>query len=183
MRRNVRLTLALVLILPTALLLVSCAKKTTVQSEPEQTPQAEVAEVPKVEEKSIAVIEPAELPEKVMIIEESKKEFVNDDIHFAFDSSELTEQAMQILNSNAEYLNQNQKLRVTVEGHCDERGPNAYNMTLGERRAKSVKDFLVAMGVSDDRLKTVSYGEERPILTGRDEVSWAKNRRAQLVIN
>jgi peptidoglycan-associated lipoprotein len=72
---------------------------------------------------------------------------------------------------------------VTVEGHCDERGTEAYNIALGERRAESVKNFLVDMGISANRLKTISYGEERPIAMGQDEASWAKNRRAQFMVN
>jgi len=80
-------------------------------------------------------------------------------------------------------LNTNSGVTVTVEGHCDDRGTETYNIALGERRAESVKKFLVDLGVSANQLNTVSYGEERPIAMGQDEVSWAKNRRAQFVIN
>jgi peptidoglycan-associated lipoprotein len=110
-------------------------------------------------------------------------EFVNEDILFAFDSSALTDQTQQILNNMAEYLRTNPRLTATVAGHCDERGTNAYNIALGERRANSVKNVLVSMGIGADRLNTVSYGEEHPVAPGRDKMSWAKNRRAQLVIN
>jgi peptidoglycan-associated lipoprotein len=72
---------------------------------------------------------------------------------------------------------------VTVEGHCDERGTDGYNKALGERRAEAVKEFLVTLGISSNRLNTISYGEERPIAMGQNEASWAKNRRAQFVIN
>jgi len=72
---------------------------------------------------------------------------------------------------------------VTDEGHCDNRGTEAYNIALGERRAESVKSFLVDMGIGANRLKTISYGEERPIAMGQDEASWAKNRRAQFMVN
>jgi peptidoglycan-associated lipoprotein len=183
MRRNAWLTLALVMILPAMLFLVSCAKKTTVQSQPVQKPQVEVAEVPTVEETSDEVFEPVDLPDEAMAIDKNELEFVSEDIRFAFDSSELSAQARKILRSNAEYLSTNPGLTVTVEGHCDERGTDAYNMALGERRAQSVKDFLVNKGIRADRLHTVSYGEELPIALGRNEASWAKNRRAQLVIN
>jgi peptidoglycan-associated lipoprotein len=183
MRRNAWLTLALVMILPAMLFLVSCAKKTTVQSQPVQKPQVEVAEVPTVEETSDEVFEPVDLPDEAMAIEVNELEFVSEDIRFAFDSSELSAQARKILRSNAEFLSTNPGLTVTVEGHCDERGTDAYNMALGERRAQSVKDFLVNTGIRADRLHTVSYGEELPIALGRNEASWAKNRRAQLVIN
>ena len=95
----------------------------------------------------------------------------------------MSAQAQQILNSRADYLRANSGVTVTVEGHCDERGTEAYNIALGERRAKSVKNFLVDMGISANRLKTISYGEERPIAMGQDEASWAKNRRAQFMVN
>ena len=185
MRKNVWLTLTLVMILPAMFLLASCAKK-TVQSQPIQTPQPEVTEVPDVptaETDSVEMVEPVGPQDETMVPEVSEVEFVNENIRFAFDSSELSDQARQILNSNVKYLSTNPSVRITVEGHCDERGTDAYNMALGERRAKSVKDFLVGMGIGADRLSTISYGEERPIAPGRNEVSWAKNRRAQLVIN
>jgi len=185
MRKNAWLTLTLVMILPTMCLLASCAKK-TVQSQPTQTPQPEVTEVPDVptaETESVEMVKPVGPQDEKMVPEVSEVEFVNENIRFAFDSSELSDQARQILNSNVEYLSTNPSVRITVEGHCDERGTDAYNMALGERRAKSVKDFLVGMGIGADRLSTISYGEERPIAPGRNEVSWAKNRRAQLVIN
>ena len=85
--------------------------------------------------------------------------------------------------SKAEYLRANLGVTVTVEGHCDERGTDAYNKALGDRRAESVKNFLVSLGISANRLNTVSYGEERPIAIGQNEASWAKNRRTQFVIN
>ena len=72
---------------------------------------------------------------------------------------------------------------MTVEGHCDERGTAAYNLALGQRRAESAKRFLVDLGISTDRLETISYGEERPVATGHNETSWGYNRRAQFVIN
>lgn len=109
--------------------------------------------------------------------------FVGENIHFAIDSSLLSDQARQTLTSKAEYLRTNPDIAVTVEGHCDDRGTNAYNIALGERRAASVKMFLVDLGIGTNRLNTVSYGEERPIAAGHDETSWAENRRAQFVIN
>jgi peptidoglycan-associated lipoprotein len=114
---------------------------------------------------------------------ESQEAFVSENIYFAFDSSVLSDQAQQILNSKAEYLRTNPDITITVEGHCDDRGTNAYNVVLGERRAKSVKIFLTGLGIGTNRLNTVSYGEERPIATRHDEASWAQNRRAQFVIN
>lgn len=115
--------------------------------------------------------------------EAALKAFVGENIHFEFDSSLLSDQARQILIGKAEYLRTNPDIKVTVEGHCDERGTSAYNIALGERRAESVKKFLVDLGIGTNRLNTVIYGDERPIAMGYNEASWVKNRRAQFVIN
>lgn len=103
-------------------------------------------------------------------------------IYFAYDSSEIgaTEQAK--LEYVANYLLQNQGLKLIIEGHCDERGSVEYNRALGERRAISIRDTLVRLGVTDDRMQTISYGEEKPAVTGADESSWAKNRRGELIL-
>ncbi|MHC4609139.1 MAG: peptidoglycan-associated lipoprotein Pal, partial [Planctomycetota bacterium] len=115
--------------------------------------------------------------------EAAERAFLNESIHFGFDSFVLSDQARQILNSKADYLRLNPDIAITVEGHCDDRGTDAYNSTLGERRAESVTMFLVDLGIGTNRLNTVSYGEERPIAIGHNEASWAKNRRAQFAIN
>jgi len=175
MRKNVWLALALVLILASMSFLVSCAKN-AVQSQPTQTAQSEP---PKAVDNSGAAAEPGD---QTTAPEASGAEFVNENIHFAFDSAVLSDQAQRILTDKAEYLRTNPGLMVSVEGHCDERGTDAYNMALGDRRAKSARDFLVNMGVDAQRLSTISFGEERPVAQGRDELSWAKNRRAQFVI-
>ncbi len=100
------------------------------------------------------------------------------DVNFSFDSSALTAGAQATLRDNAKYLLDNPNVTTTVEGHCDERGTNEYNMALGERRAKSAQKFLVGQGVAANRLSTVSYGEEMPLDNGHTEAAWAKNRRA-----
>ncbi len=103
--------------------------------------------------------------------------FVNEDVHFAYDSSALDAEAQAVLKSKAEFL-RNYSGNVTIEGHCDERGTSEYNMALGERRAQSAKKFLMNLGIAGSRLNTVSYGKERPLDPGHDESAWAKNRRA-----
>lgn len=103
-------------------------------------------------------------------------------IYFAFDSSDLTASARKILKSNAEFMGQMSGETVVVEGHCDERGTNEYNMALGDRRAKAARDYLVSLGISSARLNTISYGEERPAALGHDEDSWAQNRRAEFKV-
>ena len=100
-------------------------------------------------------------------------------IHFAFDSSALSAESKAILKDNAQWLDENAATTATVEGHCDERGTSEYNMALGERRARAAYDYLRKLGVSADRLSTISYGKEMPIDSGRNESAWAMNRRAQ----
>ena len=108
--------------------------------------------------------------------------FENDDILFEFDSTKLSDEAQQILRNKAEWLRENPRAQVIIEGHCDERGTNEYNLALGDRRAFSAKSFLVDLGIDQSRLTTVSYGEERPLDPRSVEDAWTKNRRAHFVI-
>lgn len=103
------------------------------------------------------------------------------DIFYDFDKSELRTDAVNQLKTNANWMGANSTRNVIVEGHCDERGTNEYNLALGERRANSAKGYMVNLGVAPERLKTVSFGEEKPFATGHDEESWAQNRRAHFV--
>jgi peptidoglycan-associated lipoprotein len=108
---------------------------------------------------------------------------VRERIHFEFDRSEITDQAAQTLQAKAEVLRQHPDLRIVVEGHCDERGSNEYNMALGQRRAESARAYLVDLGVPESMIvRTVSYGEERPLVNRSTEQAWAQNRRAEFVI-
>ena len=102
---------------------------------------------------------------------------VGNTVNFDYDKYDLRSDAQAILRGQAAWLNQNPSRTVTVEGHCDERGTREYNLGLGERRANAVKQYLVSLGVSAGRLKTISYGKERPICVTSDETCWAKNRR------
>ncbi len=108
--------------------------------------------------------------------------FVNTDIHFEYDRYDLTPEAKQILNEKAAYMQQHPSVRVIIEGHTDERGSNAYNMALGEKRAKAAEAYLSAMGINPQRMETVSYGEERPLVMGQTEEAYAANRRVHFVI-
>jgi peptidoglycan-associated lipoprotein len=105
------------------------------------------------------------------------REFESEHIYFAFDKSDLLHYAQVILKEKAAWLRKNPSYSVWIEGHCDERGTNEYNLALGERRAHAAKKFLAALGVSAGRIKTISYGEERPADTAHNEEAWAKNRR------
>lgn len=103
-------------------------------------------------------------------------------VYFGFDSSNLEGDTKEAVKANAEYLKANANVDVQVEGHCDERGGRQYNLALGERRAKAVRDYLVAMGVESKRISTISYGNERPKAEGNDESAWSQNRRANFVV-
>lgn len=105
-----------------------------------------------------------------------------DTVHFGTDKSDVDSEGQGILTAQAKWLVAHANVRVTLEGHCDERGTREYNIALGDRRATSAKNFLVAQGVGADRINTISYGKERPVATGSDESSWAQNRRAVTVV-
>lgn len=102
-------------------------------------------------------------------------------VHFDYDSSTLTQETRKQLSDNAEWIKKNTKTTVQIEGHCDSRGSVEYNLALGERRAKAVKNYLVSLGVDAKRMTIISYGEEKPIATGDSEEAYAKNRRANFV--
>ncbi len=103
------------------------------------------------------------------------------DVHFAFDRYDLDATARDVLAANAEWLKDNARARTEIEGHCDERGTVEYNLALGARRAKAVKDYLVTLGISGDRLSTISYGEELPLCRDQSESCYARNRRVHFV--
>ncbi|MFH1625296.1 MAG: peptidoglycan-associated lipoprotein Pal, partial [Pseudomonadota bacterium] len=111
-----------------------------------------------------------------------RDEFEKTDIHFDFDKFFLTPEATEILAKKASWLLDNSDVKIEIEGHCDERGANEYNMALGERRSNSAMQYLVTAGVKSDRISTISYGEERPLDPGHNEEAWAKNRRAHFRI-
>jgi len=157
-----RKTIALSLVL--SLFIFGCAKKPVVKP-PEPVPE---------------VVQPAETPSEPEIrypdwqnIAEVKT------IYFDFDSSEIKPEARKILENNAQFLVKSTEVVVLVEGHCDERGTIEYNLGLGQRRAKAVRDYYIALGVSADRIGTISYGKEKPVDPGHNEEAWAKNRRAE----
>ena len=108
---------------------------------------------------------------------------VGNTVYFGFDSSELAGEAQATLDRQAAFLNVNPTIVVIIEGHADERGTREYNLALGDRRAVAVRDYLLAKGLNAARVRTVSYGKERPAVSGSNEEAWAKNRRAATVLN
>ncbi len=205
MRKKLWVLIGLMVIVPGLLFTVSCAKK-VVQSEP----VAEEAPVePVVDEAALAAQEQAAQEEaarqwemqaeeelrQAQLAEQAAKEaeleraqmaamqmFMNEDVYFDFDSSALGDMAKEVLSRKAEWLRMVTDASVIIEGHCDERGTSAYNIALGDRRAESAKAFLLDLGINANQLSTISYGEERPVDTGKNEESWAKNRRAHFVV-
>jgi peptidoglycan-associated lipoprotein len=105
-----------------------------------------------------------------------------DDIHFAYDSAELSDAARATLDHHAIWLQSHREARVTIEGHCDARGTVEYNLALGEQRARAARDYLVGLGVAAERLRAVSFGKERPLDPSPTEAAYAKNRRAHFVV-
>lgn len=103
-------------------------------------------------------------------------------IYFDYDKSDVRDDQRSTLQANGEFLRAHANVSVVLEGHCDERGSEEYNLGLGDRRANSTKEFLVAMGIPAGRIRTISYGKERPACTEHDEQCWQKNRRAQFVL-
>jgi peptidoglycan-associated lipoprotein len=104
------------------------------------------------------------------------------DIHFDFDKYDIRPVDEAVLKENAVFLKNNPKMKIQIEGHCDERGTVEYNLALGERRANNTKKYLVSLGIPADRISAISYGKEKPLDRGHDEEAWAKNRRAHIVV-
>ena len=108
---------------------------------------------------------------------------VGDRVFFNYDSSDLDADAQELLQDQVAWLKQYSDVSIIVEGHCDERGTREYNLALGEKRAQSVKNYLISLGVSSDRVSTISYGKERPAVVGSNDGAWAQNRRSVTIVN
>ena len=180
-----RVWIFMIAILAAFSLVMACTTPKAIKST-EEAAQPSPPEEKKMEEEIITAQKPSEVKE-AEITEETVKKVGEEisplqDIHFAFDDYSLTDQAKVILEKNATWMKNNPNAKVQIEGHCDERGTNEYNIALGERRANSAKKYLIKLGVQEDRLSTVSYGEERPLDPGHNEEAWAKNRRDHFAI-
>jgi peptidoglycan-associated lipoprotein len=155
---------------------------TTVPATTTPPPAEEVDDepaAPPVEDQREDPLESADL--QVVMAEMVRRGF-SPDIYFDYDESTLTDDTRDKLSRNADLLKSQPQFSVTIEGHADERGTNEYNLALGERRANAVRDYLGSLGVSASRLRTLSYGEERPVCTQTEESCWSQNRRAHMVI-
>ncbi len=173
------------------IVLVSFGCEQKVVTKPEEQPQvkkeAEEAPRAKAAEKAPEKVTEQKVPSEVESIGAKaealeEKEGMFNDIHFDFDKYDVQETYKPELKSIAAWMTKNANSKMSVEGHCDDRGTNEYNLALGDRRAKAVKDFLVSLGVPSSRIETISYGEEKPLCTDQTEECWAKNRRAHFVV-
>ena len=115
------------------------------------------------------------------MLEQSDSILASRTIYFEFDSAKLSDETLAILEAHGAFIAENGNVEVRLEGHADERGSREYNIALGDRRAQSVRRVLLIQGASTDQIDTVSYGEEQPAMLGHDEVSWAENRRVELI--
>ncbi len=165
-----RAVLGSVLLLGVALLLAGCPKKPEVAT---GAPRAEApAPVPEASREPAPTPAPPPVPAKEPL----------QDVFFDFDKAIIRDDGKQALNADIQWLKANSAVRINVEGHCDERGTTEYNLALGERRAKVVRDYLVAGGIDAKRISTISYGKERPFVQGHDESAWKWNRRGHFVV-
>ena len=183
-------TLLLTLTLFAALATVGCPKK-PVPAEPPPPPAA-----PPAEEKPLPMVEVPREPEitrqppqpveteqmdDVMRAQNENRTYLKT-VYFEFDKYDLKDEALATLKGNAIWIKAHPGFRIVVEGHCDERGTIEYNLELGAKRAKSVLDYLGSLGADTGRMRTISYGEERPVDMGHDESAWGKNRRAEFTL-
>ena len=182
MQKKLWIILALVFVIPGLLFTASCAKK-AVKDDAALAQQAEGDEAAEKAKQEELARQQAIEEERLKEAQEARDMFLNDDIYFEFDSSILTSEAQLLLKKKAEWLQNNPQAMSTIEGHCDDRGTNEYNLALGDRRATSAKTFLADLGISASRLTTISYGEERPVDPGQNEEAWAKNRRCRFTTN
>jgi peptidoglycan-associated lipoprotein len=161
------------LLAATALVAIAgCAKKAPEQlpPAPQETPTADTS----AQDPNAGVPQPGSQ-------EHFRSNISSDRILFDTDQSEVDAEDQATLRSQATYLRQYAQVRVTIEGHADERGTREYNLALGERRANAAKNYLVSLGIPESRVSTISFGKERPEATGSDESAWAQNRRAVTV--
>jgi peptidoglycan-associated lipoprotein len=167
--------LAIFLAITLPLMTSSCAKKVVQKEEGVVPGEAVPMEQPGAEGAGGGPSE-ATLTEEQAFRNEAQT-FADQDIHFDFDRYDLTATARELLADKAYFLKKYPSLNILIEGHCDERGTNEYNLALGERRANAAKQYLMSLGITESRIATMSYGEERPLDPGHNEAAWAKNRR------
>jgi peptidoglycan-associated lipoprotein len=167
MRKLMMVLVVLAFACGTILMMSSCAKKQVGTGEAAPAPKPAAAPAPAAAAPSTTAVDMAQ----------DARAFEAEGIYFDFDKSEIKAEAKAILEKKAAWLRANPSYKVKIEGNCDERGTNEYNLALGDRRAKAAQKYLNALGISMDRMSTISYGEEKPACTEKNEKCWSKNRR------
>ncbi|HVO67554.1 MAG TPA: peptidoglycan-associated lipoprotein Pal [Syntrophales bacterium] len=180
MKRNFKIIMMIGLVLCFSIMFMTgCAKKSTVKEQGVSAEEkAGKAEAAPQKEGEMKAGEAEATQEKVS----AKEEITFKDIRFEFDKFNLKPEARDVLKQLADWLTKNKNYNVLIEGNCDERGTTEYNLALGERRAKEAMKYLVELGIDDKRIKTISYGKEKPLDPGHNEEAWAKNRRDHFVV-
>ena len=170
--------IAILLVAVLALSIVGCGKKKA-----EVDPDAEREAAERAAAEAEAAKEPA-LPEREVepVVPIRPEDIKLDNIYFEYDKYDLTAGSKSILSSNARVMMEHSNFNILIEGHCDERGTEEYNLALGEKRALAARDYLVGFGIAKNRISVISYGEEKPVDPRHNEDAWAKNRRAQFVV-
>lgn len=179
MKKYLIIALAVVLVFSFA---VSCKKKP--KEVPPPPPQ--VKEQPKIEKVEQPVVKEPVLSEEELYLQKSLEQINKEkplaSVYFDYDKAMIREDAKPILETNASWLNKFKTIKILIEGHCDERGTEEYNLALGEKRAKAAMDYLTTLGISSDRVKIISYGKSQPADPGHNEAAWQKNRRDQFLV-
>jgi peptidoglycan-associated lipoprotein len=174
MQNNLRIMLAALLVSLLLMLTVSCQKKNVAVESGSSSTAQDAGYDTSTADQTLDSSSASARGDSEIVLQEN--------IFFEFDRATLTPEARETLTKNGKWLRINADVAITIEGHCDERGTNGYNLALGDRRAENVKMFLVDLGIDRTRLTTLSYGEEQPLDRGHDESAWAKNRRAHFLI-
>lgn len=201
MKRNLVVATLVVFAFSSIFLLSSCAKKQVITEE--KVVEAPAPEVAKEEKAAVPAAKEEKMEEakieRLKELEEAKKreaaideekawmerraaKFEAEAIYFDFDKSFIRLEYRPVLQEKAAFLKDYPDMRARIEGNCDERGTNEYNLALGDRRGSSAKNFLISLGIAADRIETISYGEERPRGLGHNEASWSQNRRDDFVL-
>jgi len=196
-------TVSVIFILCIGLILMGCPKKTVVKDEPSAQAEAAKIEAERVAKEKEKEAKEKEAKEAARLKEEQAKRELERSlvakrtpgiegevfessllkpIFFDYDKYDIRPADVDILKGNSTFLKKFPNMKIQIEGHCDERGTNEYNLALGERRANSTKKYLTSLGITADRISTISYGEEKPLDPGHTEEAWTKNRRAHFII-
>ena len=194
---------SVIFILCIGLILMGCPKKTVVKDEPSAQAEAAKIEAERVAKEQEKEAKEKEAKEAARLKEEQAKRELERSlvakrtpgiegevfessllkpIHFDYDKYDIRPVDTEILKGNSAFLKKFPNMKIQIEGHCDERGTNEYNLALGERRANSTKKYLISLGIAAARISTISYGEEKPLDPAHNEEAWGKNRRAHFII-